>query len=311
MDSRRDSPDDLHTPVQFLKGVGPSRAELLIKLGIRTACDLLFFFPRDYEDTRDCRTINRLEEDKLQTVVAVVEQVEARRTRSGRTLIGVLFRGEEGGHLRGIWFNQDYIRRKLHAGQRVAVVGKPKRNGLMWEMTHPRVIPLGADQAPQGELLPIYPLTEGLQQWHLRRIMRAAIPRYTPLLEDVFSDAYRAEHDLFSIHRAVREIHFPHSYETLAQARRRFVYQELLLLQLAMAIHRRRTVDLTASPVLEVTPKIDARIRRLFPFELTESQNRVIEQVKADLARPHPMNRLLQGDVGTGKTVVAVYAMLA
>lgn len=309
METVRRPPDELHTPVQFLKGVGPARAELLRRLGLETACDLLFFFPRDYEDTGDWRDIGNLEEGKLQTVVGVVEEVESRATRGGRSLVGVLFRGE-GGYLRGLWFNQPYIRRKLFAGQRVMITGKPKRGGMLWEMSHPRVIRLSDEETPRGQILPVYPLTEGLQQWQMRRIMRATVPRFAPLLEDVFPEGFRQEHDLYPIQRAVCEIHFPRNGDTLSQARRRFVYQELFVLQVALAIHRSREVERCEAPRLPVSAKIDARIRRLFPFELTGAQKQVIEEIARDMAGPHPMNRLLQGDVGSGKTVVAVYAML-
>ena len=129
-------------------------------------------------------------------------------------------------------------------------------------------------------------------------------------MDEVFPAEYLAAHNLAPIREAVEQIHNPESRDSLARARRRFVYQELLIMQLALAIKRHGQHDLRQAPPLEATPKIDARIRRLFPFQLTAGQNQVIVEITRDMAQPHPMNRLLQGDVGSGKTVVAVYALL-
>ena len=300
----------LATPVQFLKGVGPRRAEMLLRLGLYAARDVLFFFPRDYEDLTDRRRIADLEEGALQTVRGVVEEVELRNTGPGRCILGVLIRAE-GDYLRAVWFNQPFMADKFPRGQNVMLSGKPKRNGLVWEMHHPRVTPLGDDETdPAGQILPVYPLTEGLQQWEIRGIVRGALDTYAHLLDEVFPPQYLEEHDLWPIRRALPEIHYPSDAESLRLARRRFVYQELFILQLALAVKRHQQQHLPSAPCLEATAKIDARIRRLFPFKLTAAQEQAIAEIAADMARPQPMNRLLQGDVGSGKTVVAVYAML-
>ncbi len=299
----------LSTPVQYLKGVGPQRAELLHRLGLKTVKDLLFYFPRDYQDLTDQRDIPQLEEGKLQSVLGVVEEVELRSRRSSGCVLGVLIRAR-GGHLRALWFDQPYMRDKFTVGQRVLVSGKPRYRGLVWEMAHPRVQTVEDEQPDStAKILPVYPLTEGLEQWHLRRIIRTAVEQYAPVLEEVFPAEYRQAHDLWPIRQALPQVHFPDDRESLAKARRRFVYQELLILQLALAIKRQQT-QLRQAPVLEATALIDSRIRRLFPFELTAAQNQAIAEIAADMGRAVPMNRLLQGDVGSGKTVVAVYAML-
>jgi ATP-dependent DNA helicase RecG len=296
--------------VQFLKGVGPQRGELLARLGLHTALDVLFFFARDYEDLTNRRAIADLEEGTLQTVLGTIEEVELRNTGTGRCVLGVLLRSE-GDYLRAIWFNQPFMKDRFRFGQQVMFSGKPRRRGLFWEMTHPRVVPL-ADEEPEPAqgFLPVYPLTEGLQQRHVRRIVRGALDAYAALLHEVFPPAYLEAHDLWPLARALPEIHFPRDAESLAQARRRFVYQELFILQLGLAVRRRRQQDLERAPPLEASAKIDARIRRLFPFDLTAGQQQAVAEIAADMARPTPMNRLLQGDVGSGKTVVAVYAML-
>ncbi|MBN1591412.1 MAG: ATP-dependent DNA helicase RecG [Pirellulales bacterium] len=311
-DKQKSAAVSLTTPVQFLSGVGPRRAPLLEKLGLRTAVDVLFLFPRDYQDLTQLRTVANLEEDKLQTVCGVVEESELRATGPGRSILGVLIRDASGGYLRALWFNQPFMQRQFFRDQRVMVSGKPRRNGLFWEVAHPMVTPLGDDEdEPEGRIVPVYPLTEGLKQWHLRRIVRNVVDTHVELLDEVFPLDYLEMHHLWPLRRALPEIHFPTDWESLEAARRRFVYQELFILQLGLAVRRQQQRTDSLAPPMEVSAKIDARIRRRFPFELTEGQAKAIAEISADMARGVPMNRLLQGDVGSGKTIVAVYAMLA
>jgi len=300
----------LATPVQYLKGVGPARAELLERLGLHTVRDVLFCFPRGYQDLSDERDIDQLEEGRLQSVRGVVEDIDQRNTSTGGCILGVSVRcGAE--QLRAVWFNQPTMRERFRLGQRVLLSGKPKQEGLVWQMNHPRVETLDDDEEePVTKMLPVYPLTEGLQQWQLRKIIRGVLETHAHLLDEVFPDEYLQEHDLWPLQQALPRVHFPEDQESLDCARRRFVYQELFILQLALAVRRREQHDQHKAPLLEATAKIDARIRRLFPFELTEGQEGAIAEIAADMAGPCPMNRLLQGDVGSGKTVVAVYAML-
>lgn len=300
----------LATPVQFLKGVGPERAELLAKLGLHAARDVLFYFPRDYQDFSDQREVGQLEEGKPQSVRGVIEEIDYRTTASGGSVMGMLVRSPTG-YLRGLWFNSPHLREKYKHGQKVLLSGKPKYEGLVWQMHHPRVETLDAEEEePASLVLPMYPLTEGLQQWHLRKIVRGALDAYLDLLDEVFPEEFRKAHDLLPIKEALPQIHFPADQAALARAKRRFIYQELFVLQLALAAKRRQQHEKRTAPALEATAKIDARIRRLFPFELTEGQKQAIAEISADMAGPLPMNRLLQGDVGSGKTLVAVYAML-
>ena len=302
--------EQLATPVQFLKGVGPQRAEVLLRLELQTARDVLFFFPRTYEDLTDLRTVQQLEEDKLQSVCGVVEDVELRGSRPGRCVLGVLIRSSDG-HLRGLWFNQPFMEEKFKVGQRVVFAGKPKLEGLVWQMSHPKVDWLGDDgEEPQGRILPVYPLTEGVQQWQMRKIVGETVAAFGSLLEEIFSDEYLQAHNLWPLHRAIQQIHAPDNAEQLAGARRRLAYQELFLLGLALAVKRQQQHELRQAPPLEATALINARILRLFPFELTEGQRQAIADIGADMGQSRPMNRLLQGDVGSGKTVVALYAML-
>ena len=301
---------ELTTPVQFIKGCGAERAELLARLGIATARDLLFFFPRDYQDLTDLRGVDQLEEGPLVSVLGTVEEIDLQDRGMGRSILGILLR-QGTGHFRALWFNQPFLRDKYRRGQTLLLSGKAKRRGTRWEMVHPRVQVVETEQeAPTGQLLPVYPLTEGLAQRHVRTLVRRALDACVERLEEVFPAAHLDLKRLWPIHAALPQLHFPSNRESLEQARRRFVYQELLILQLALALKRQQAHDALKALPLELTAKIDARIRRLFLFQLTAGQNQAVAEIAADMGRSHPMNRLLQGDVGSGKTIVAVYAML-
>ena len=300
----------LATPVQFLKGVGPARAELLERMELFAVRDVLFFFPRDYQDFTDEREIAQLEEGKLQSVRGVVEDIDLRTTSAGGSILGISIQCRTG-HLRAIWFNQPFMRDRFTFGQRVMLSGKPKLEGLVWQMHHPRMETLDAEEdEPAAKLLPVYSLTEGLLQWQMRKVVRGALDKYIHLLDEVFPEDYLQAHTLLPLQQALPQVHFPDNQNSLDHARRRLVYQELFILQLALAVKRHQQHDRQKAPALESSAKIDARIRRLFPFELTAGQQQTIAEIAADMAGPAPMIRLLQGDVGSGKTVAAVYAML-
>jgi ATP-dependent DNA helicase RecG len=178
-------------------------------------------------------------------------------------------------------------------------------------LVHPRVETLHEEETPSGgKIAPVYGLTDGLRQFEMRRVVHGAVDSFAHLVKEVFPERFLAAHGLLPIRTALTQIHKPDDPTQLAQARRRFIYQELLVLQLALALRKRQLAQRRQSPCLPATARIDARIRRLFPFELTEDQQRAVREIVADMEKPTPMNRLLQGDVGSGKTVVAEYSML-
>ena len=309
-DSHKSIAERLKTKVQFLAGVNSRLVPLLQRLGVRSARDALFDFPRDYEDlTRIC-PVNAIDGSGPVSVCGVVEDSELRSLSGDRSVLGVLVR-DDTGLLRAVWFNQSFMHARLMRGQRVMLSGTPKRRGLCWEMSHPRVINLGeSDQPAQGQMLPVYALTEGLPQSRLRKIIHQVVQELADEMPEVLPESLLADRQLWPIGRALRGIHMPRDSEDVRQARRRFVYQELLALQLALALRRWNLQRSQRAPALPASAKIDARIRRLFPFELTGDQQQAIRELAEDMGRCLPMNRLLQGEVGSGKTVVAEYAML-
>lgn len=300
----------LATPVEFVRGVGPERAALLRRIDISTAGDLIFLFPRDYEDLSDRRAIADLQEEGLQTVRGEVVEVDARSGGFGKSQVGVLVR-QGNDYLRAMWFNQPFMRDKFRPGQHVLFSAQPRLRGNRWEMAHPRVTWLdGTEDEPEMRMLPLYPLTEGLTQYQMRRMVAGAVDEYASALEEVFPERLLEEYDLMPLASALSAIHSPHDAEQQARARRRFVFQELFVLQLAVVARRHQQQTGFRAPRLEASAEIDARIERLFPFEWTAGQRSAIRDVAVDMATETPMNRLLQGDVGSGKTVVAVYSML-
>ena len=300
----------LMTLVERLRGVNVERAELLHRLGLRTASDLLFYFPRDYQDLSDERKIGDLEEDQLQSVRCSVDEVAITNQGFGKSRVAILV-NDGTGHLRATWFNQPFMRAKFHEGQQLLLTSKPKMRGMMWEMSHPQVTWLADEENPLAgrKLLPVYSLTEGLSQFHLRRIIWNAVEEFADVPEEVFPAELLKQYRLLPLAEAIRGIHQPATQEELTRAQRRFVFQELFVLQLALSTRKAQQRALQA-PALPATAKIDARIRRLLPFELTPSQETAIAEVTSDIAIDRPMNRLVQGDVGSGKTLVALYAML-
>lgn len=315
----------LFAPLEYLKGVGPARADRLRRLGLFRPVDLLFFFPRDYQDMTLFRAVSDLTEGELQTVAGTVIDFSMRQTRRG-PLTTLVVEDDRRDTLEAIWFHQPWHYAQFALGRRVLLTGKPTLKNEAWQMSHPKLFwdfdassNDNANEPPEENVqasrerppfLPIYPLTEGLQQHHLQRIVRPLLETLPDCLDEVFPKDFLDRHRLLPIAEAVRKIHFPADLNEAAEARRRFCYQELFLLQLALGVRRKQHEINLKADALPVSPKIEGRIRRLIPFDLTEAQKRVIGEISADMGRSVPMNRLLQGDVGSGKTIVAFYAML-
>jgi ATP-dependent DNA helicase RecG len=300
----------LHIALETLPGISAAHLELLERLGLRSVGDLLYHFPRAYEDLNDVRSIAALSTDGIQTVQGEVVEIEGRSLSDGRTVVSVVLSDDGTNCLEGVWFNQSFAARRFRYGQRLAFSGKPKWYRDHWQMNNPRVQILDADAAAVLGVVPVYPLTEDLRPDQLRSLLRKTLDLYASRLVDVLPVALRQKHDWPTCERALRDIHFPPALSATTRGRRRFVYEEFLILQLALALRRREVREEGRAPVLATTPAIDARIRRLFPFQLTADQDRAVAEVCRDLAADKPMQRLLQADVGAGKTAVAVYALL-
>lgn len=341
MTSRPLGTKDLLRPLQFVAGIGPDRADLLAKLQLRTVADVLFYFPRSYEDLTTTVKITELVHGTEATVIGLVHSIERQVTRAGKVMVGILIEQDQE-LMRALWFNPTFGIRDLQKGSWVAVRGVPKRKTMRWEMIHPKVLRLDLPTAPAIEKLgqhagrgadvaaassredetrnndsiwlgtyrPVYGLTEGLNQREMRKIATNVVRRFADLLEEALTPDLIEKHGLCGINQAVRGIHCPQNASDVSLAQARLVYQELFALQLGLAMRRYRMTVQAQAPILPDTEKIRGRILRLFPFELTADQLQAIDQVTQDMGRNVPMNRMLQGDVGSGKTVVAIYSML-
>jgi ATP-dependent DNA helicase RecG len=303
--------DPLHQGVQTLRGVTPARREQLERLGIQTIGDLLFHFPRAYEDLTDVRRIADLAAGQTQTVQGEIVEITGRQVADGRCVVGVVLSDDGRNCLEGVWFNQPFAARRFRYGQRVAFSGKVAWYRDHWQMSNPRVQLLdGSDQGPSLAVVPVYPLTEDLRLEQLRPLLRQAVEKYAGCVRDAIPVALQQARKLPDGRQALHDVHFPATLAAAQTARHRFAYEEFLVLQVALALRRRELRDRQRAPVLPVTPQIDTRIRRLFPFRFTGEQDRAVADVCRDLAVERPMQRLLQADVGAGKTAVAVYALL-
>ena len=291
--------------------MGPQRAELFARLGVRRVVDLLFYFPRDYLEPVAPQAYGDLKHGERGSVVGTVDVVESRYLPDGRSVVGVLLKLDGGGFVRLTWFNQAFRGSAMQRGERYRATGVLKSTGISYQIRHPEVLKLDPDDEPPVDRpRPVYPLTEGLQQRHVASAAVAAAEQFADAIEDAFTPAMLAEHDLLPIARAIREIHSPESIEAANRARDRFVFQELLVYQLALAMRRSKLLSRQAAPSISNTASIHHRVLRRIGLQLTGDQERAIAEICGDMQRPVAMNRLLQGDVGSGKTAVALYAML-
>jgi ATP-dependent DNA helicase RecG len=245
------------------------------------------------------------------SVIGRIESLEVRGTMDGRSSLGALLAVEGGGFLRLTWFNQPYRQQQLSRGLRLVANGTLKSTGYSWQMIHPEIAILADDEAPPaGKPQPIYPLTEGLQQRQVREMISTALEACGPLVLESMPDDFRRLHGLAAISDALLNVHQPKSMEAVQRGRYRFIFQELLTYQLAIAWRRQQLRNQGQAVSMPPTGAIHARILQRLGLTLTDDQNRVIREMGVDMSQTVPMNRLIQGDVGSGKTLVAQYAML-
>lgn len=300
--------DLFDVPVTALYGVSTAYQRRLARLGLKTVGDVLYHLPRRYDDYAHLKTINRLNWGEEVTVVGVVRRVETQRGRSGIPIIRVTV-SDGTGAIECVWFNQPYLTKSLKTGREIVISGKVDEYLGSLVFTSPEWEPLRRDLLHTGRLVPVYPLTEGVTGRWMRRLVRTAISEWADRLRDYLPPSVREDAGLIGLQKAIRQVHFPDDLPSLEAARRRLCFDELFLLQLGVLSRRHmwRTQEGYALRIPQ--EKVEQFITSL-PFTLTGAQQRAILAILEDLQRPVPMSRLLQGDVGSGKTVVAVAAML-
>lgn len=295
---------DLRESVTSLKGVGPKKAEALKKLGISTMEDLMFFLPRSYEDRRNRVDISDAAEDQNSVVTGEVKLVVNDRYRGGRKQMLRLLVEDGTGSMEVVFFNAKYLQHSFRTGRKYTFFGKVTRNFGKMQMIHPEFS--DADGMEDG-ILPVYPLTKGISQREMRTWQKSLKRAYS-MAEDILSSEAVERNRLCSLSYALENVHFPQEKQKLLEAKYRLIFDELLILQTGLFMARQNVTD--GRNGIAFSPEADTRryIESL-PYPLTGAQQRCVEEIERDLESSTAMNRLVQGDVGCGKTAVAEIAM--
>ena len=295
---------NLNKEVQFIKGVGPNRVKLLNKIGIFTLNDLITYYPREHEDRSKPKNICDLVdgEEALISAIPVSRLVEV-KIRRNLTLCKLAVRDETG--LCGItWYNQGYLKNSFNTHNRYKFYGKVSIKAGKFEMQSP-VFDLENIDKNTGKIVPIYPLTYSLSQNTIRKIIEEGIKEVYGNLEETLPDYLIKKYKLYEINEAVKQIHFPDDFSSFNEARKRLVFEELLSMQLAL-LNLKNNIDSDKKGIAFDKKVLISEVINTLPFNLTKAQMRVLEEIEKDMESEKPMNRLLQGDVGSGKTVVAI-----
>jgi len=304
-------PAGLATPLQFLKGVGPERAKLLRRKGLETVGDALFFLPLRHEDRTRFTPFRALQAGMSVTCSGVITGVSPPPPGRRRAPLTLLLRDDTGYAKATLFAGRNYLARVLSRGQRLVLHGKVGRyrDTLTIAVQDWELVEGGDDeQLHAGRLVPVYSSTEGLPQRPLRRLMWQVVDEFAVDVEETLPEEARTRRGLLPLADAVRRAHFPATEADREAAVRRIAFDDFLLLQLGLAILRSRT---TRAKGLSMRPRgtLAGQLRERLGFTLTAAQERVWDEIRADMAAPYPMHRLLQGDVGSGKTVVAALAV--
>ncbi len=323
--------DPLQSPLQYLKGVGPRRAADLQRVGLHTIEDLLYRFPIRYEDRGTFQTIASLKPGVAASVIGEVVSAGIRPTRRPRFKIFEMLVRDKSGSLRAIWFNQPFLKDVFRPHQRVILYGRLEltSHGLQLQNPQYEILPQESDapdesgEPPEdetlhtGRIIPIYEKTGTLTTKMQRVLVHHALAQLPAQLLDPLPDDVRRRAQLIDRRTALSDVHFPPegtNLEDLNQfrspAQRRLIFEEFFLFQLGLVLRKRRAEAEKKPRSVVITDEVREAARRVLPFRLTGDQKKVIAEIVEDMKRPHPMNRLLQGDVGSGKTIVALMAAL-
>jgi ATP-dependent DNA helicase RecG len=314
----------LDTPIQYCKGIGPRRADLLKKLNIFTVEDALFYLPWRYEDRGNLKKIGRLSYDSYETVSGKVVSAEVASTRRQRVKIFELVITDGSGMLVGSWFNQAFMQKAFKPGQNVILSGIVKSNpykGGLPQIDNPDYEIMDENDPDNlihtGRTVPIYRTTAGLSVRYLRSMMKTILDSCGAASPDALPDHLIKKYSLIPAAEALSEVHFPQREKDVAvlnrgmsPAHRRLSFEELFTLELGLALRKHGVVAHKKGISFKDTGKLEAELRKNLLFTLTHAQERVIAEIKQDMIAERPMNRLVQGDVGCGKTVVAMIASL-
>ena len=300
--------------IRYVKGVGPHRLGQLAQLGIETVEDACYYAPRRYEDRTHLAAIGEARAGQVLTVRGRVLAVALRRIRRGQTLFEATV-GDATGAVQAVWFNQPYLAQQVRVDEDVILYGEVQARPRL-QMVHPELERVEAGEAEHasvhlGRIVPVYPMTAGLSQRWFRETMAGLLDRHSRALPEVLPAPLRQEHGWPGVAEAARELHFPSSWATLDQARQRLAFEECFVFQTALALRRAGAVRLVKAHRYQVRGGLADELQHRLPFTLTAAQERVLAELLVDLERPAPMRRLLQGEVGCGKTIVMAVLIAA
>ncbi|MFC1781236.1 ATP-dependent DNA helicase RecG [Planctomycetota bacterium] len=296
--------------VQFLKGVGPARAKIFAKLGVESIEDLLEYYPRDWNFVPEPVKINQLRPNDSVAVIGMVESTDYQSYRRQPVFEALI--SDDTGICRVIWFHGGYLRNQIEPGQVILASGKATLYKHQLQMTNPKFLILEEEHSKSAEYLSggVYPASGSLSSRQIKRIIRPVLDNLAELVSEFYDKSFMKKASLIGRAQAFSWIHLPPDENKLAKAKRRLKYDELFLMQLGLGLRRYKVRHFSCATACIFTEKIDRRIRKRFPFLLTGDQNDCIAEITSDMCDSKPMNRLIQGDVGSGKTVVALYASL-
>ena len=301
------TPAALDAKLTVLQGVGPRHAETLGKLGLYTLGDLLYYYPRRYDDYSQLKPIRELFYGEQVTVIGTIQSVHTRPIRGGKASIIETIISDGTGSLRLSFFNQPWLANRFKPGDAISVSGKVDQYLGRLVMNSPDWEPVEVESLHTNRIVPVYSLTERITQKWLRNLMKQVVEYWAPAVADALPDSIRNPARLMPLSEALLQVHFPASQEKLTAARQRLAFDEIFYLQMGVLRQKRDWKSVEARRFSVSDEWLEARLKGL-PFTLTSAQQSAISDIRADLDSGKPMNRLLQGDVGSGKTVVAALA---
>lgn len=323
--------DNLKTSIRYFKGVGPKKGEELSKLGISTVEDILYYLPSRYEDRSNFTAIKDLKTGEYQTIKGDIVTLGSRVAKNGMPIFQMAIT-DQTGFIHATWFNQPYLKDYFKRGEKVVLYGKVEQYDKLqivqpeYEIL-PRLRPVGrlaagsrqsettagkgdeTDSVHIGRIVPIYPATSRLTQRYLRGLAFLAVSKYARHLKEKLPTYILAREKLVDVKFAAQNIHFPVSFANLEKAYRRIVFEEFFMLQLALAIKKKNSSRDGEGLSHDIRGAVSESFRGMLKFELTDAQKKAVADIERDMSSGQPMNRLLEGDVGSGKTVVAAYAL--
>ena len=296
----------INESIQYVKGIGPKKAEKLNRLGIYTIKDLLYYFPRQFEDRSIIKKIAQLEDEEKVTVKALITNIESYAPKKGMTITRIDVK-DDTGFAKLTFFNREYIKNTFRVGDSILAFGKVKKNGRFVELNSCELEYLSTSPKNIGKLVPVYPLSYGITNKDIMNTIRMVFENKDIVIPEYMPEYLLKKYRLCGIDYAIRNIHFPKDKDSLKVALYRLIFEELLVLQLGLFMYKGGNSN-EKGILFKRDQRLDDVIESL-PFKLTKAQNRALNEIIDDMCSEKVMNRLVQGDVGSGKTVVALLAL--